>query len=310
MVKIPELAEDGQNWKIYHAKFLEVTATFNCLEVLAGRPYEGDNWDGCNALLCCTFMESVTPSIYFKIHCRTAYENFKYLAKRFHNNDPIPCANELQRTGTATAAEMPDNCPTSTDAATEWHAHAEWNTEDLSTTEDVDNGNVRRMEDPRTSFKALAQGTSTKCAETTTVILKSMLHEMQDQLQNSLQTTPRLPTEGELSKCRQEAVDSIVTATCTNSTAKPTKMVADVNRTAPLDGEPAETACGVDEGDEMECEPQMPLPKAEFYCKEQHKHSRNTMEDLPSTHGLLLEGEWCQDWVSSGLTRGSRGSGY
>ena len=65
MVKIPELAEDGQNWKIYRAKFLEVAATFDCLEVLAGRPYEGEDWDGCNALLCCTFMESVPPSIYF-----------------------------------------------------------------------------------------------------------------------------------------------------------------------------------------------------------------------------------------------------
>ena len=61
MVKIPELAEDGQNWKIYCAKFLEVTATYDCLEVLAGRPYEGDDWDGCNALLCCTLSELVPP---------------------------------------------------------------------------------------------------------------------------------------------------------------------------------------------------------------------------------------------------------
>ena len=98
MVKIPELAEDGQNWKIYHMKFLKVAATFNCLEVLAGRPYEGDNWDGCNALLCCMFMETVTPSIYFKIRCRTAHENFKYLAKHFHNSKPIPHANEFQHT--------------------------------------------------------------------------------------------------------------------------------------------------------------------------------------------------------------------
>ena len=74
MVKIPELAEDGQNWKFYCAKFLEVAATYDCLEVLAGRPYEGEDWDGCNALLCCTFMESVPPSIYFKIRCRTAHE--------------------------------------------------------------------------------------------------------------------------------------------------------------------------------------------------------------------------------------------
>ena len=74
MVKIPELAEDKQNWKIYHAKFLEVAATYDCLEVLAGKPYKGDDWDGCNALLCCMFMETVAPSIYFKIHHRTAYE--------------------------------------------------------------------------------------------------------------------------------------------------------------------------------------------------------------------------------------------
>ena len=119
MVKIPELAEDGQNWKIYRAKFLEVAATYDCLEVLAGRPYKGDDWEGCNALLCCTFMESIPPSIYFRCLHYTVYENFQYLAERFCNNDPIPCANELQCTGTATAAEMPENYPTSVNATTE-----------------------------------------------------------------------------------------------------------------------------------------------------------------------------------------------
>ena len=90
MVKIPELAKDRQNWKIYHAKFLKVTATYDCLEVPAGRPYKGDNWDVCNALLCYTFMESIPPSIYFQHLCYTAHENFKFLAKRFHDNEPIP----------------------------------------------------------------------------------------------------------------------------------------------------------------------------------------------------------------------------
>ena len=138
MVKIPELTKDGQNWKIYCVKFLEVAATFDCLEVLAGRPYEGDDWEGCNALLCCTFMESVPPSIYFKIHHRTTYENFKYLVKRFRNNDPIPCANKVQCAGTATAVEMPVNYPTSVNAATEWHVHANSDEEDLSnTTQDL-----------------------------------------------------------------------------------------------------------------------------------------------------------------------------
>ena len=131
MVKIPELTEDGQNWKIYCVKFLEAAATYDCLEVLAGRPYKGDDWDGCNALLCCTFMESIPPSIYFPIRCRTVHENFKYLVKHFHDNEPIPCANELQCAGTAAAAQTLENYPTSTNAAIEWHANAEQNNEDL-----------------------------------------------------------------------------------------------------------------------------------------------------------------------------------
>ena len=140
MVKIPKLMEDGQNWKIYRVKFLEAAATYDCLKVLAGRPYEGDDWDGCNALLCCTFMESIPPSIYFPICCRTVHKNFKYLAKHFHDNEPIPRANEFQCTSTATIAEKPENYPTSMNAVTERHANAKLEKEDLSTTKDLTQG--------------------------------------------------------------------------------------------------------------------------------------------------------------------------
>ena len=255
MVKIPELTKDGQNWKIYHVKFLEVAATFDCLEVLAGRPYEGDDWDGCNTLLCCMFMETVAPSIYFKIHHRTAHENFKYLAKCFCDNDPIPCTNKLQCTGTAAVVEMPENYPTSVNAATEQHADTKSDEDNLSTTkaltrgtEDVNDGNVGHTQDPRMSTKAPVEGTSTKCAEMTLVVLESVpLHETQNQPHSSLPLTPRPPVDGEPCKCKQEVADNIVTAGRTNGTvklAKPTEMVADVNRTAPLDGEPVETAEG------------------------------------------------------------------
>ena len=169
MVKIPELAEDEQNWKIYCMKFLKVAATYDCLEVLAGRAYEGDNWDGCNALLCCTFMGSIPPSIYFQRLCYTAHENFKFLMKCFHDNDPILCTNELQCTGTAAAAEMPEKSPTSANTATEQHADAKLDDNDLSTTQD-----------PCTSTEASAEGTSAKCAETTSVVLESTLHGMQN----------------------------------------------------------------------------------------------------------------------------------
>ena len=293
MVKIPELAEDGQNWKIYHAKFLEVAATYDCFEVLAGRPYEGEDWDGCNALLCCTFMESVPPSIYFKIRCRTAHENFKYLAKRFHDNDPIPCTNEVQCAGTATAVETSEKSPTSADAATEQHADAKLDEDDLSTTkaltqgtEDVDNGNVRRIQDPRMSSEDSAKGTSAKCKEMTSVVLKSMLHEMQDQLQDSLQVTPYA--------CEQEVVDGVVTAECTNGTAemaKPTE-IADIDRTALLGGELAERACGVDEGNGTECEGKSRLQETDLICEEADQHNANANANVPVAYGLPLEGEW------------------
>jgi len=49
MVKVPALAEDGQNWKIYCAKLLEYAAMRNWLNVLAGALDE--DWEGYNALL-------------------------------------------------------------------------------------------------------------------------------------------------------------------------------------------------------------------------------------------------------------------
>ena len=292
MVKIPELAEDGLNWKIYCVKFLEVAATYDCLEVLAGRPYEGEDWDGCNALLCCTFMESVPPSIYFQRLHYTAHENFKFLAKRFCDNNPIPHANELQHTGTATAVEAPEKSPMSADAATEQLAHANSDVEDLSNstkaltqgTEDVNDGNVGRIQDPHTSSEDSVKGTSAKCKETTSVVLKSMPHEMQDQLQDSLQATPYA--------CEQEAVDSVVTAECTNSTAEMAKpTIADVDRTARPGVELASEACGVDEGDGMECEG-MQLQQTNLLCGGTRQRSGNATEDIPSAQKLPLVGEW------------------
>ena len=308
MVKIPKLAEDGQNWKIYCMKFLKVAATFDCLEVLAGRPYKGDDWDGCNALLCCTFMESVPPSIYFKIRHRTTHKNFKYLAKCFHDSEPIPCANKFQCTGTATAVETPEKSPMSANAATEQHADTKLDEQDLSTTkaltqgtEDVDDRNVGRMEDPCTSFEALAKGIGAEHSETTPVILTSAPHEMQNQPHSSLPLTPRPPIDGKPCECKQEVADNVVTAGRMNRTvklAKPTKTDADVDRMALLGGELAEMACGVDEGNWTECEPQTRLQQTGFYCEESHQHSRNAMDNIPVAHGMPLEG-WCASGEAS-----------
>ena len=138
--------------------------------------------------------------------------------------------------------------------------------EDLTTTkaltrgtEDNDDGNVGCTQDPCRSTETSAKGTSANCAETTLVILESMLHEMQDQPQSSLPLTLRLPIDGEPCECKQEVVDSIVTAGCTNGTvelAEPTK-IADVDRTPTLGREPVAEACRVDEGDRTEHKPQL-----------------------------------------------------
>ncbi|KIM54336.1 hypothetical protein SCLCIDRAFT_31202 [Scleroderma citrinum Foug A] len=295
MVKIPELTKDGQNWKIYCVKFLEVAATFDCLEVLAGRPYEGDDWDGCNALLCCMFMETVAPSIYFKIRRRTMHKNFKYLAKHFCDSEPIPRTNEFQCAGTAAAAETPENYPTSMNTATEQLVNANSDEDDLSTTQD-----------PRTSTEAPAEGTSAKCAETTSVMLKSMLHKMQIKLQSSLPLTPRPPIDGEPCECKQEVADDVVTAGRMNQTAKMAKpQIVDVKRTTLLGGEPAERVSGVDEGD-GDREYQSQIQQTNFYCEESCQRNENANENVPIAHGVPLEGEWT--WCASGEASDSKGN--
>ena len=166
------------------------------------------------------------------------------------------------------------------------------------------------------------QGTSAKCAETTTVVLESAPHEMQNQLQNSLPLTPRLPIEGEPSGCKQEAADSIVTTGCTNGMvrmAEPTKIAdvnlekaapdgepaerahridegnetdVDVDRTALLGGELAERVHIVDEGDETEREPQARLQQTNLLCGGICQRNENANTNVPIAYGLPLEGEW------------------
>ena len=75
-----------------------------------------------------------------------------------------------------------------------------------------------------------------------------------------------------------------------NKTRK-TEMIADVDRTAVLGGEPAETVCGVDEGHE-ERKPQLRIQQTNFYCEENRQRSGNANGNIPGTHGLPLVGEW------------------
>ena len=77
---------------------------------------------------------------------------------------------------------------------------------------------------------------------------------------------------------------------CTAEMAEP--QITDVDRTAPLGGEPAEGDCGVDEGNGTECEGKLWLQETELLCKESHQCSRTANGDIPITNRLLLKGEW------------------
>ena len=332
MVKIPALELDGRNWKIYRAELIEAAATHivEPLGVLAGwEENDGsDDWEGQDA----TAKFLIYPTLPLELlrpirKLDTAHEMFVFLAHRFHDYDPIErdaetklatCANEDKRYPSAEA-------PTSENTAAERHAHAEREdppTKDLTRgTEDVDDRNVGRTEDPRTSPEASAKGNSAVSAGTT-VLLESTLHETQNELQNSLPLTSRLPIEGEPNGCKQEAAESVVTAERTKGTvgmAEPHETDADVDRTATLGrklakracgvdegaetdadvdgtaalgGEPAERVQGVGEGDETERDSQLRLKQTNFYCKEDRQRNENANADVPSTYKLPLEGEW------------------
>ena len=288
-VKIPKLELNRQNWKIYCTKIVKAAATdiMDLLGVLAGwKPDDRSyNWECQDAILKWSFYTSVPISILHPIQkLDTAHKIFKYLMKCFWNNDPIPCANKFQCAGTATAVETSENYPTSANTGTEWHVNTKRDKEDLSNTQDLTWG----MEDPCASLETLAKGNSTKSADGTLVLLKGMLHETWNKLQNPLWVTPqRLPIVGEPCECKQEVVNSIVMAECMNGmvqSAKPNEMDADIDRVALPGREGPYSWQGWWD--------RVQLPKTESFCEERHQHNKNATENLPSTYKLLLKGEW------------------
>ena len=324
-VKIPKLAPNGQNWKIYHAKVIEAAATdiTDPLGVLAGwQPDDGSyNWECLDAILKWTFYTTVPITILHPIRkLDTVHEIFKYLVRCFCDPNPIvdphaTSANEAKRgTDENSHAEWRES-PTSENAAIERHADTNRDEEDLPNTQDLPNRGTESVdgqnigqEDLHTSIKVLVTGKSAECADGTLILSKGVLHETQNSLQNSLQTTPRLPIEGELSECEQEAVESVVTAGRMNGmvgTAEPPEVAdTDVDRMALLGREPARSASRVDEGDGTEHEGKSRLQETRFYCKASCQHSGNAQKDVPEAHRVPLEGEWAIG--VSGSTKDSR----
>ena len=255
MVKIPALQLKGQHWKFYCAKYLEAAATYHCLDALAGRPDDGtDDWEWCNALLCSLFMDTVPASIYYRICLKSVHQIYNHLAKRVHDNNPIQelCVKKFVTRANEDKHYSSAESPMSKNAAT-GADREDPPTKDLTRgIEDVDDGNIR-CEDPRMKAEASLKGTSAKCTEMTPVVLESKPHGTQNGPQDLLPLTPRPPIDGEPRECKQEVVESVMMAECTNrkaQSANPPETVVDVDRMASLGIKPAERACGVDEGDE------------------------------------------------------------
>ena len=151
MVEIPALELDGQNWKIYRAKILEDAATLDVLDVLAGWRTEPDDedsndwedWYSCDCSAKWLIYPILPPQLVTPIRTlQTTHEMFVFLARKFHDTDPIErvaekkvktCANDkvsnsqsgstsscatetywtVEQAGIAT--ESPKNPPTSGD---------------------------------------------------------------------------------------------------------------------------------------------------------------------------------------------------
>ena len=90
--RIPELTEDGQNWKICHAKFLEVTATKHLLSIVAG--WESDDgskdWAHQAEVARMLFLMTTPPLLKLLIQLfESAQQIFQYFTSYFLDFDPI-----------------------------------------------------------------------------------------------------------------------------------------------------------------------------------------------------------------------------
>ena len=148
--RIPELAEDRRNWKIYCAKFLEVAATECLLSIVAG--WESDNgskdWAHRAEVARMLFLMTTPPLLRFCIRLfESAQRIFRYLTSYFLDFDPIedPCtkklatsANETERVGAATEHAKNSWKSSQHGRNSRRQRSRKWdNEEDLSTTKDL-----------------------------------------------------------------------------------------------------------------------------------------------------------------------------
>lgn len=90
--KVPELAQDGRNWKDYRANLIEVAATKGWLGILSGQESNDETlrWEGRDAQLKFLLYQTIQVPLVLKIRkLKTARDMFEYLAKLFHDLSPL-----------------------------------------------------------------------------------------------------------------------------------------------------------------------------------------------------------------------------
>lgn len=289
-VEIPALALDGQNWKIFCAKLIEATATQQVLGLLAGwevepddeDSQEWDDWYGYDAVAKFLIYPTLPLELLHPIRkLHTAHEMFEFLAHQFHDYDPIErdvqtkkaktCANEEVNNGQVGTAHVHTEDTYQTFGPAGIAAESPENPQRSGDGQVTNNGSENAMHQAETMRKRRQTfaGTCYRCGE--------VGHRARDcRLSND---TPKCSAKGQTTTDGQKWTRRC--KKCDNSTTK-------VDETALLGGEPAKRAPEVDKT--MRSNPQR-LARAQTNFEE-NQRSKNATKDVPSTHGLPLEGEW------------------
>ena len=289
-VEIPTLALDGQNWKIFRAKLIEATATQQVLGLLAGwevepddeDSQEWDDWYGYDAVA--KFL--IYPTLPLELLCpirklHTTHEMFEFLTHQFHDYDPIErdvqtkkaktCTNEKVNNGQVGAAHVHTEDTYQTFGPAGIAAESPENLQRSGDGQVTNNGseNATHQVETMRKWRQTFAGTCYRCGE--------VGHRAHDcRLSND---TPKCSAKGQTTADGQKWTRRC--KKCDNSTTK-------VDETALLGRELAKRAPEVNET--MRSNPQR-LVQAQTNF-EDNQRSKNATKDVPSTHGLPLEGEW------------------
>ena len=293
MVEIPALALDRQNWKIFHTKLIEATATQHVLGLLAGwevelddnNSEEWDDWYGYDAIAKFLIYPTLPLELLRPIwKLRTAHKMFEFLAHQFHDYDLIKwdahtkkaktCTNKNVNNGIAGAANVHTEDAYQAFKQAGIAAESPKNPQRSGDRQVINNGNENAMHRAENMSKGLKKfaGACYRC--------RKAGHRAHDC--RTPRDTPKCSAQGQMTMDGRKQTRR--RKKCNNSTTN-------VDGTALLGGALVKRTCPVDKVDKtMHSDPQRLVQAQTNY--EENQHSGNTKINVPGAHGLLLKGEW------------------